>query len=50
VDALLTQVAEEHNLELTLSAPNAPRAVTASAAVEAPKDDLSARLAELKAR
>lgn len=59
VDALLTQVAEEHNLTLTLELPAASRVPAATAgagAARAPAaaatagDELSARLAELKAR
>jgi len=51
VAALLTQVAEEHNLELSLELPAASREQTGLAAAPAvPQDDLSRRLAELKAR
>jgi len=49
VDALLTQVAEEHNLELTLDMPAAAQQQQA-AAQAAPKDELAQRLAELKTR
>jgi charged multivesicular body protein 1 len=52
VSALMQQVAEEHNLELALELPNARPgvAVPAQAAPVAAGDDLSRRLAELKAR
>lgn len=52
VDALMQQVADEHNLELTLDMPAAQKGVVAPAptAVSSPGDDLSRRLAELKAR
>lgn len=52
VDALMQQVADEHNLELTLDMPVAQKGGVAPAptAVSSPGDDLSRRLAELKAR
>ncbi len=55
VAALLQQVAEEHNLELSFELPSAARVVTPAqaapaTAVSSPGDDLSRRLAELKAR
>ncbi len=55
VSALLQQVADEHNLELSLEMPSASRAGVAApaaavAAPASPSDDLSRRLAELKAR
>jgi charged multivesicular body protein 1 len=54
VAALLQQVAEEHNLELSLDLPSASRAALAAppggVAAPAAGDDLSRRLAELKAR
>ena len=51
VSALLQQVADEHGLELQAELPSAARtAATAVAAPAAPADDLSRRLAELKAR
>jgi len=49
VSALLQQVADEHGLEVQLGMPAAGAAVAAPAAgVPAEKDDLSARLAELR--
>ena len=49
VAALLQQVADEHGLEVQLGLPAAGAAVAApAAAVPAEKDDLSARLAELR--
>ncbi len=50
VAALLQQVAEEHNLELSMDLPSAARVAPAAVAAAAPADDLSRRLAELKAR
>jgi len=49
VAALLQQVADEHGLEVQLGLPAAEAAVAAApAGVPAEKDDLSARLAELR--
>ena len=53
VDSLMQQVADEHNLTLTLDMPAASKAQVAApqqALPASPGDDLSRRLAELKAR
>ena len=51
VDALLTQVAEEHNLQLTLDMPaTAPGVSLSSPAAAVANDDLEKRLEMLKTR
>eukprot|EP00854_Cymbomonas_tetramitiformis_P006973 gene6973-8315_t len=51
VDALMMQVADEHGLEVSNVLPDVVRNTPTPAAPEAAKeDDLSRRLAELKAR
>lgn len=51
VDALLTQVAEEHNLQLTLDMPaTAPGVLLSSPAAAVANDDLEKRLEMLKTR
>ncbi len=53
VDALMQQVADEHNLALALDMPAAAKQLAApptATGVSSPGDELSRRLAELKAR
>mmetsp|Transcript_21525 Transcript_21525/g.25916 ORF Transcript_21525/g.25916 Transcript_21525/m.25916 type:complete len:207 (-) Transcript_21525:370-990(-) len=51
VDALMMQIADEHGLEMSQALPDANALPTPAAAVPAaPEDDLSNRLAALKAR